>query len=141
MQLKLKLAPRPPSPPLKKIILKFNFIDKYTGTVYRRVDFFGYPKELNTPYTSFVQKGSWHILHRIMWKVTLFKNIVNKQYNDCLTVPFQDGHYKRYTDIHIKKNTVIANIFISKPFPFLWQLFEFWYCKQIIKYEPPLTTY
>lgn len=44
-------------------------------------------------------------------------NIVNKQYN--LTAPFQDGHYKRYTDIHIKKNTVIANIFISKPFPFL----------------------
>lgn len=35
-------------------------------------------------------------------------NIVNKQYNDCLTAPFQDGHYKRYTDIHIKKNTVIA---------------------------------
>lgn len=35
-------------------------------------------------------------------------NIVNKQYNDCLTVPFQDGHYKRYTDIDIKKNTVIA---------------------------------
>lgn len=35
-------------------------------------------------------------------------NIVNKQYNDCLTSPFQDGHYKRYTDIHIKKNTVIA---------------------------------
>lgn len=35
-------------------------------------------------------------------------NIVNKQYNYCLTVPFQDGHYKRYTDIHIKKNTVIA---------------------------------
>lgn len=33
-------------------------------------------------------------------------NIVNKQYN--LTAPFQDGHYKRYTDIHIKKNTVIA---------------------------------
>lgn len=32
-------------------------------------------------------------------------NIVNKQYNDCLTAPFQDG---RYTDIHIKKNTVIA---------------------------------
>lgn len=28
-------------------------------------------------------------------------NIVNKQYNDCLTAPFQDGHYKRYTDIHI----------------------------------------
>lgn len=44
-------------------------------------------------------------------------NIVNKQYN--LTAPFQDGHYKRYTDIHIKKSTVIANIFISKPFPFL----------------------
>lgn len=36
-------------------------------------------------------------------------NIVNKQYN--LNAPFQDGHYKRYTDI--------ANIFISKPFPFL----------------------
>lgn len=35
-------------------------------------------------------------------------NIVNKKYNDCLTAPFQDGHYKRYTDIHIKKNTVIA---------------------------------
>lgn len=33
-------------------------------------------------------------------------NIVNKQYN--LNAPFQDGHYKRYTDIHIKKNTVIA---------------------------------
>lgn len=34
------------------------------------------------------------------------ENIVNKQYS--LTAPFQDGHYKRYTDIHIKKNTVIA---------------------------------
>lgn len=44
-------------------------------------------------------------------------NIVNKQYN--LTAPFQDGHYKRYTDIHIKKNTVIAfkQIFYKQTFP------------------------
>lgn len=57
------------------------------------------------------------MIHPTSHNVESDLNIVNKQYN--LNAPFQDGHYKRYTDIHIKKNTVIAfkQIFYKQTFP------------------------